>query len=176
MVASAWGRMRSVGRRLFSIGSAVSVTLCALIATLWVRSYFAADSLSYGWVEPNEAGGGYIGVFSSRGVLHFNDSRSRYWIPDTQGLAWNVVSPNPHIGGAASPIGWMRSSRSNRSLSIADWVLMVPTAIVPGVHLMKRRKDRRRGSANLCSICGYDLRATPKRCPECGTSPAEAKS
>jgi hypothetical protein len=60
-----------------------------------------------------------------------------------------------------------------------SWVVIVPFwSVVPALAAMIglllwrdrswRRRDRREREG-LCVNCGYDLRATPERCPECGT-------
>jgi hypothetical protein len=48
-----------------------------------------------------------------------------------------------------------------------SWLLVLLTSILPGLWLLRRSQKRVDG--NLCPVCSYDLRATPDRCPECGT-------
>jgi hypothetical protein len=49
------------------------------------------------------------------------------------------------------------------------WSLLLLTAIPPAWWLDLKRRRARRVRIGCCANCGYDLRATPDRCPECGT-------
>ena len=46
------------------------------------------------------------------------------------------------------------------------------TILLPGLWLAGRYRRRRRERSGHCAVCGYDLRATPERCPECGAVPS----
>ena len=64
-----------------------------------------------------------------------------------------------------------------RLLTVPHWAIGLPGLVVPLLMLSRAWRRRRREAKGLCPACGYDLRATPARCPECGrktASPAPA--
>jgi hypothetical protein len=53
------------------------------------------------------------------------------------------------------------------------WSVVAASGALPLLWLAAGARDRRRrlrGERNQCPSCGYDLRATPGRCPECGAT------
>jgi hypothetical protein len=83
----------------------------------------------------------------------------------------NPVQQTPrgpvHVFGAAT------ATLNGSGVALPLWLPTLLTAVAP-VGVIASRIRRYRGSrrVGLCPSCGYDLRATPERCPECGDVPA----
>ena len=54
-------------------------------------------------------------------------------------------------------------------LALIIWTLALTVGAVAGWMTYRSERSRGRIDSGLCARCGYDLRATPDRCPECGT-------
>jgi hypothetical protein len=54
-------------------------------------------------------------------------------------------------------------------IDLPGWMLIVPTLLMLGILTIAIVRKRRRLREGCCVTCGYDLRASPERCPECGT-------
>ena len=64
--------------------------------------------------------------------------------------------------------------KSYRIVYVPPWFIVLLFAIPPAQQIRRWRRARKRELADRCRVCGYDLRATPDRCPECGELTAAA--
>jgi len=173
-------------RKLFTLAAGLSAILCAAACGLWVRSYWATDQLRLDW-----PGGGHAHVFPVGGVLEIGGWPARAG----GGASWRFhYAPKPRNAGEGTldyQRGLVQSSTGRPPGRFAGfehhhfsapqgwhewivpmWAVALPAGVMPAAWLARRRRVRHRQAEGLCLACGYDLRATPERCPECGAIPA----
>jgi hypothetical protein len=56
-------------------------------------------------------------------------------------------------------------------LNVPQWFVLLVAMPLPVRWLWRHRTRRKALREGRCLCCGFDLRATPDRCPECGTVP-----
>jgi hypothetical protein len=71
-----------------------------------------------------------------------------------------------------SPSGQERTTRSHAAARVPHGFVLLALLAPPVIAIRRRARRRRRTRAGQCLTCGYDLRATPGRCPECGSAGA----
>ena len=62
-----------------------------------------------------------------------------------------------------------------RMVIVRYWLISFAASVLPAwwfVQYLRFGRRQARARRGLCPNCGYDLRASPQRCPECGTTAA----
>ncbi len=70
-----------------------------------------------------------------------------------------------------SLIRWWQFSDDDHTLRVISLPLWIPSllfAVYPLYMMTPFHRRRKRKKLGLCVKCGYDLRASKERCPECG--------
>ncbi|HZL38265.1 MAG TPA: hypothetical protein VFC78_23320 [Tepidisphaeraceae bacterium] len=180
-------------RRLFTILSGLSLLLCVALCVQWARSLgmttqarWTRPELSLAVVQAN----GVIGLFVVRdsglvppygtgrlyGLFHW-----RHSLGSASSFGYAGISPGPGRWGFGASVtlnvgrprgNWRLGGRRLWVIWMPFWVPILLTGLLPAFRIRSLVRGRRKRQLGHCRSCGYDLRATPDRCPECGTQTA----
>jgi hypothetical protein len=159
-----------VWKKLFILVSVVSGVMCVVTVVLWARSFVTDEMWGYKTPGPKKFAA-YMISYSrglSIGATWTKDASIEIAVPP--GLSWQRLSE--------STAGWSYQFHHDDTPSGVSWHLALPHCVfvagfglLPSARVVLALRRRRQQRAGLCRVCGYDLRATPERCPECGAEP-----
>jgi hypothetical protein len=176
--------VKRLRRIILNALTVLSLLLCVATTGLWVRSYRAYDEIGFAkgdrWsaMVASSRGGilcGFRGTYSEPVEQH-GWWRHRY-LANPFDFSWGSLPGFyvlfDHCGFALE--GAKMNQTHYHMVIVPTWFILLVMFSLPFQWWRQHRRDSKRKLLGLCGNCGYDLRATPDRCPECGTIPAKVK-
>jgi hypothetical protein len=182
---------RGLGRSLLRWARLLPAIACIFVTLLWVHSLFYRGWEFYSW--PVNL---FVEVHAPGALTLVTDGPEAHYSPSLEidgewsGWVCRLFAPlsTRQEPGSTTPTPWRpfprfhhepiytqpvfvgeRARLTAYEWTIPFWSLFLLTAPYPAVQVIGAVRRRRRLVQGLCSKCGYDLRATPETCPECGT-------
>lgn len=178
-------RKNHLRRFLFNALCAISAVALLASVSMDVRSHWTADDLlvrpfgdRHYWVMLAKSRCGACTFIPVANMRDFFTGSARIILqhspPESIGFDFFEFSSGRHLWqwlgmsleyGAAEPF-----CKSCAVAIFPLWIVELLTAVLPALWLtqLRRRFRQRRTKAGLCPRCGYDIRANPQRCSECG--------
>ena len=180
--------------------AALSLLICLSFGVVWAASYFVGI---YAYREDGRdlhpgvlyqswsicIGRGGIEAGYERGTMTWDSwsEKDNHWTLEHSNkpayAEWITSDRYVGFGGADhNPLGfrWDDYVQTGETGTLHEWNWVFPCWIPvlafgtgPFVWMLRRYRRMRRRWRGQCAVCGYDLRGSPGRCPECGTAPAE---
>ena len=174
--------MRRLGRWAFNLVAALSLLLFVATAVAWARSSAVGDQ--WVWYGDPARPDCYSTLTAADGRVRYawwdvsmfsgTNPAPGHTAGDGRGTLLNpiAVPGDPHYAAPGFrydeyPTGWL--------VQLHFAVPTLAAVPLPALWLARHRRTRHRRRAGLCPACGYDLRASPDRCPECGAVANDAK-
>jgi hypothetical protein len=168
-------------RLLLYLAAMLSLILCGAFISLWL----ASRSYSYTVYRLRSPITWSLSTTTRSLVL----GATRFSGANLEGHPWRLVvdtTPWPTLGivrweflgfavsGHSEPSTPTNSIAVKRDYFMAPyWFLVILSALLPAYSVTmwyKQRRPNALAKQGRCPTCGYDLRATPARCPECGAT------
>jgi hypothetical protein len=169
--------MKRFRRWLILLFAMLLVMLFTTIAVLDVRGHWHGD---VAWAT---IGDQVLGVNSSKGEVLLDGSlgcrveRGAHWYSYDLNTYDILHDPCRYVVAGFGADTYQVSSAGyptvrEFSVLLPSWFMLSLMSLLPAWYLHRRKKLAGRLSRpGHCLKCDYDLRATPDRCPECGTIP-----
>lgn len=84
--------------------------------------------------------------------------------------SWMGIGYGSDVGPPMS-VGPPEAPRNVHFLTVPYWLVTVTFSLLPALLILRTIHRNKRTQSGHCVTCGYDLQATPDRCPECGSVP-----